>query len=154
MSGGYGSKETDTVIVHRPNLTPAYLLGPAYIWLLLTIFVPLSAMLLFSFMTVAPFGGREAEFTLKHYAAFFTKGFYRTLTWRSLRLGFDVTFWCLVIGYPAALALARWVPGRWREALFLMIVLPFWSNGLVRIFSWTMATLRARTSRPLRECAD
>jgi spermidine/putrescine transport system permease protein len=138
MSGGYGSKETDTVIVHRPNLTPAYLLGPAYIWLLLTIFVPLSAMLLFSFMTVAPFGGREAEFTLKHYAAFFTKGFYRTLTWRSLRLGFDVTFWCLVIGYPAALALARWVPGRWREALFLMIVLPFWSNGLVRIFSWTM----------------
>jgi len=89
-------------------------------------------------MTVAPFGGREAEFTLKHYAAFFQKEFYRTLTWRSLKLGLDVTFWCVVIGYPAALALARYVPGRWREALFLLIVLPFWSNGLVRTFSWTM----------------
>ncbi len=120
------------------NLAPVYLLGPAYLWLLLTIFLPLSAMLLFSFLTVAPFGGREAEFTLRHYAAFLDKGFYRTLTWRSLKLGLDVTFWCTVIGYPAALALARHVPGRWREALFLLIVLPFWSNALVRTFSWTM----------------
>jgi spermidine/putrescine transport system permease protein len=120
------------------GLAVAGLVGPAYLWLLLTIFLPLSAMLLFSFLTVAPFGGREAEFTLKHYAAFFQKEFYRTLTWRSLRLGFDVTFWCVLIGYPTALALARHVPGRWREALFLLIVLPFWSNALVRIFSWTM----------------
>src|SRR5688500_13234992 len=114
------------------------LIGPAYLWLLLTIFLPLSAMLLFSFLTVAPFGAREAELTLKHYAAFLQKDFYRTLTWRSLRLGLDVTFWCVVIGYPTALALARHVPGRWREAMFLLIVLPFWSNALVRIFSWTM----------------
>ena len=120
------------------GLTVAGLIGPAYLWLLLTIFLPLSAMLLFSFLTVAPFGGREAEFTLKHYAAFFQKEFYRTLTWRSLRLGFDVTLWCVIIGYPAALALARHVPGRWRETLFLLIVLPFWSNALVRTFSWTM----------------
>src|SRR5262249_59959399 len=28
--------------------------------------------------------------------------------------------------------------GRWREAMFLMVVLPFWSNALVRTFSWTM----------------
>ena len=28
--------------------------------------------------------------------------------------------------------------GRWREAIFLLIILPFWSNALVRTFSWTM----------------
>ncbi len=139
MSGGSGRRgEAGAAAISRPNLAPACLLGPAYLWLLLTIFLPLSAMLVFSFMTVAPFGGREAEFTLKHYAAFFQKEFYRTLTWRSLKLGLDVTFWCVVIGYPAALALARYVPGRWREAMFLLIVLPFWSNALVRTFSWTM----------------
>ena len=114
------------------------LAGPAYLWLALTILLPLSAMLYFSLLTVAPLGGRETGFTFGHYAAFFEKEFYRTLAWRSLRLGLDVTFWCVVLGYPAALALARHVPGRWREALFLLIVLPFWSNALVRTFSWTM----------------
>ena len=49
-----------------------------------------------------------------------------------------MTLVCLLIGYPAAYALAKRVKGRWREAIFLLIVLPFWSNALVRIFSWTM----------------
>ena len=45
---------------------------------------------------------------------------------------------CAAIGLPAALALARATQGRSRQVLFLLIVLPFWTNGLVRIFSWTM----------------
>lgn len=114
------------------------LTAPAYLWLLVTIFLPLSAMLYFSFLTVAPIGGREAALTLKQYAAFLDKDFYRALTWRSLMLGVHVTFWCVALGYPAAFALARHVRGRWREALFLLIVLPFWSNTLVRIASWTI----------------
>jgi len=116
----------------------ALLLGPAYAWLALTIFLPLSAMLLFSVLEVAPFGERSAVFTLAHYATFLERDYYRFLTWRSLRLGLEVTFWCVALGYPAALALARHVPGRWREALFLLVVLPFWSSALVRTFSWTM----------------
>jgi spermidine/putrescine transport system permease protein len=114
------------------------LTAPAYLWLLLTIVLPIAAMLVFSFLTVAPIGGREPALTLKQYGAFLDKDFYRDLTWRSIRLGVDVTFWCVVIGYPAAFALARTVRGRWREALFLLVVLPFWSNTLVRVFSWTI----------------
>lgn len=114
------------------------LTAPAYVWLTLTIFLPLAAMLYFSFLTKPPFGARETELTLAQYGAFFQKEFYRTLTWRSLRLGFDVTALCLLIGYPAAYVLAKQVKGRWREALFLLVVLPFWSNALVRTFSWTM----------------
>ena len=114
------------------------LTAPAYLWLALTIFLPLSAMLFFSFLTVAPLGGRHADVTLQNYIDYFTKGFYLTLTGRSLMLGVYVTVLCVLLGFPAALALAKYVKGRWREALFLLIVLPFWSNGLVRIFSWTM----------------
>ena len=114
------------------------LTGPAYVWLALTIFLPLSAMLFFSFLTVAPFGARVAQPTIAHYLDFFRKDFYLTLTRRSLMLGVYVTALCVLLGYPAALALAKYVKGRWREALFLLIVLPFWSNGLVRVFSWTM----------------
>jgi spermidine/putrescine transport system permease protein len=44
----------------------------------------------------------------------------------------------VLIGYPCAYVLARQVKGRSREALFLLIILPFWSNSLVRIFSWAI----------------
>jgi spermidine/putrescine transport system permease protein len=114
------------------------LTAPAYLWLAVTIFLPLSAMLYFSFLTQAPFGGREASLTLDQYRAFFAKDFYLFLTWRSLKLGLWVTLACILVGYPAALVLAKHVKGRWREALLLLVVLPFWSNALVRIFSWTM----------------
>ncbi len=122
----------------RRRLAIGTLLGPAYGWLAVTVLLPLAAMLYFSFLTVAPIGGRVAEPTLAQYAAFLDKDFYRVLTWRSLRLGFDVTLVSVLLGYPAALVLAKYVSGRWREALFLLVVLPFWSNALVRTFSWTM----------------
>jgi spermidine/putrescine transport system permease protein len=126
----------------RRQLAAFGLTAPAYLWLLLTIFLPLCVMLFFSFLTKAPFGGREIEFTLDHYVRFFERDFYLFLTWRSLLLGAIVTAVCIVVGYPAAFLLAKKVKGRWREALFLLIILPFWSNALVRVFSWTMV-LRA-----------
>jgi len=116
----------------------AGLTGPAYLWLALTVFLPLSAMLYFSFLSDVPFGKRVAVLTLENYAAFFEKAFYRTLMLRSFRLGAEVTFYCFLFGFPCAYLLAKTVKGRWREALFLLVILPFWSNALVRVFSWTM----------------
>jgi spermidine/putrescine transport system permease protein len=114
------------------------LTAPAYLWLALTVFLPLAAMLYFSFLTVAPIGNRVPELTLANYTDFFTKHIYWYNAWRSFELGLWVTGLCLVIGYPAAFFLAKRISGRWREALFLLIILPFWSNALVRTFSWTM----------------
>jgi spermidine/putrescine transport system permease protein len=114
------------------------MIGPAYLWLLLTVFLPLLALFYFSFLTVAPLGGRVPEWTLSNYLDFFSKDFYRTLMWRSLWLGVHVTAVCLAVGFPAAWVLARMITGRAREALFLLIILPFWTNALVRTFSWTI----------------
>jgi spermidine/putrescine transport system permease protein len=114
------------------------LLTPAYVWLLLTVFLPLSAMLYFSFLTKSPLLKQVAPLTLKQYGLFLEKDFYRYLTGRSLLLAVYVTLACIAVGYPAALVLARYVKGRSREAILLLIVLPFWSNALVRVFSWTM----------------
>lgn len=114
------------------------LMAPAYLWLMVAIFLPLSAMAFFSFMTDLPVAGREWSFTLRNYATFFSQDIYATLLWASLRLGLEVTLWCAVIGYPAAYVLAKVLKGRSREAIFLLVILPFWSNGLVRIFSWAM----------------
>ena len=114
------------------------LLLPAYVWLVIAIFLPLSAMVFFSFMSDMPLTGRDWSFTFANYQAFFSTGIYITLLGSSLRLGLEVTFWCLLVGFPAAYVLAKVLKGRSREAVFLLVILPFWSNGLVRIFSWAM----------------
>ena len=114
------------------------LLLPAYVWLAVAIFLPLSAMVFFSFMSDLPMVGRDWSFTLANYQAFFSTGIYITLLGSSLRLGLEVTTWCLLIGFPAAFVLAKVLKGRSREAVFLLVILPFWSNGLVRVFSWAM----------------
>ena len=112
--------------------------APAFLWLFVTVILPLTMMLFFSFMDKMPMGNVEASFSLKQYATFFQRDFYQFLTYRSLMLGVYVTLFCVLIGYPAAYILSRIVKGRWREAILLLVVLPFWSNALIRIFAWTM----------------
>ena len=114
------------------------LISPAYLWLMVAVFLPLSAMLFFSFLSEGPFGDAEAHFVIQNYLEFFQKGFYSKLLWRSLKLGAVVTAFCILIGFPCAYVLAKTIKGRWREALFLLVILPFWSNSLVRIFSWAI----------------
>jgi spermidine/putrescine transport system permease protein len=114
------------------------LLIPAYGWLTLAVFLPLCAMLFFSFLKAAPFGNRPLVFTLDQYLAFFRRPYLVDVAWRSIELGLWTTGLCGVIGLPAAIALARATRGRVKQVLFLLIILPFWTNGLVRIFSWTI----------------
>jgi spermidine/putrescine transport system permease protein len=115
-----------------------FLLSPAYVWLTAAVFLPLSAMVFFSFLTDLPFGGRDWRFTAANYAAFFQTMTYASLLWKSLKLGAIVTALCVIVGFPCAYVLAKVIKGRAREALFLLVILPFWSNSLVRIFSWAI----------------
>jgi spermidine/putrescine transport system permease protein len=47
------------------------LISPAYLWLTLTILLPLSAMLYYSFLSDVPIGNREVSWTLENYGTFF-----------------------------------------------------------------------------------
>lgn len=114
------------------------LLSPAYLWLTVAVFLPLSAMAFFSLLSDVPFDRRDWYFTAANYRAFFETGTYATLMWKSLKLGLVVTAVSVVVGFPCAYVLAKVVKGRAREALFLLVILPFWSNSLVRIFSWAI----------------
>jgi spermidine/putrescine transport system permease protein len=114
------------------------MLFPAYAWLTLGVFLPLAAMLAFSFMTKTPLGGGAIDWTLGNYRSFLNRPYLFSVAWASFKLGFWTSAICALIGLPAALALARSTWGRTRQVLFFLIILPFWTNGLVRIFSWTM----------------
>ena len=62
------------------QLRPALpLLLPAYLWLTLAVFLPLSAMAFFSFMTDLPLAGRPWTATLANYTAFFETDLYGRL---------------------------------------------------------------------------
>jgi spermidine/putrescine transport system permease protein len=125
-------------VTRAERLRALGLLAPAYLWLTVAVFLPLSAMAFFSLLTDVPFGDREWSFTWANYAEVFTNPTYATLLWKSLKLGFWVTVWCVLLGFPCAWILARMLQGRSREVLFLLVILPFWSNALVRIFSWAI----------------
>jgi spermidine/putrescine transport system permease protein len=125
-------------IARQDSLRALALLSPAYLWLTAAVFLPLSAMAFFSFLSDVPFGGADWHATLANYAAFLDSPTYATLLWKSVKLGLTVTALSVLIGFPCAFVLAKVIRGRSREALFLLVILPFWSNSLVRIFSWAI----------------
>ena len=127
-----------TSLANQDRLRIFGLLSPAYLWLTVAIFLPLSAMLYFSFLSDIPFGDVEWNYSTENYAAFFQTSTYVTLLWKSIRLGLSVTVIAVIVGFPCAYVLAKVIKGRSREALFLLVILPFWSNSLVRIFSWAI----------------
>ena len=105
----------------------------------MAVFLPLGAMLVFSLFKTNPFGSRAPlVLTAANYLAFVSRPYLVDVAWTSLKLGFWTTGICAAVGLPAALAIARATRGRVRQTVFLLCVLPFWTNGLVRVFSWTM----------------
>ena len=53
----------------------------------------------------------------------------------SLKIAATATVLCLLIGYPMAYGIAR-ATGAWRNILLLLVILPFWTSFLLRIYAW------------------
>ncbi len=117
----------------RRNL--AWLLTPGLLWLVLFFALPLVVILIYSFMTNGPRGNVIFQPTLQNYANLFTKSIYVNAYLRSIWVSILTTLICLLLGYPLALFIVR-QPARWRTPLLFLILIPFWTNFLVRIYAW------------------
>jgi spermidine/putrescine transport system permease protein len=113
----------------------AGLLGPGALWLTLFFAMPLLIILLYSFMTNGPRGNVVWQATFDQYFTLFTKDTYVNAYKRSIWVSILTTLACLLIGYPLALFIVR-SPQRWRTALLFLVLIPFWTNFLVRIYAW------------------
>ena len=120
------------------RLTATAMLLPAYGILTISVLLPLLVMAFFSILKRSPFDPGPLTFTLDNYLVFVRRPYLIDVAWTSIQLGLWITGICVAIGLPAALALAKATEGRSQKILLFLIILPFWSNGLVRIFSWTM----------------
>lgn len=81
-------------------------------------------------------------FTLEYLTAFFSKAVYMQVLWITFKTAFLVTFFCLLLAYPVAYALAKMENENWRDAIFGIILVSFWISLLVRTFTW-MILLRS-----------
>ncbi|QNS14230.1 spermidine/putrescine ABC transporter permease PotB [Mannheimia bovis] len=103
-------------------------------WLLLFVLVPNVLVLIISFLTE----NRQSQyfvdfaFSLDAYKALFNDT-YATVLWNSLYMAGVATLICLIIGYPFAFFIAK-MPAKLRPFLLFLVVLPFWTNSLIRIY--------------------
>ncbi|MEH6589529.1 MAG: ABC transporter permease subunit [Halioglobus sp.] len=73
--------------------------------------------------------------TLDNYRFLLEDKLYWVSYLRSIKIAFISTLLCLLIGYPMAYAIAR-AQGSWRNILLLLIIIPFWTSFLLRIYAW------------------
>ncbi|HET9083090.1 MAG TPA: ABC transporter permease [Candidatus Limnocylindrales bacterium] len=109
---------------------------PAALLLGILFFVPLGVMFIFSLWTTNANLDIVPVWNLDNYAQFFQTGAYvRTLA-KTVVMGGAVTTICLVFSLAVAYFLARYVSRRWARLALLVIIVPFWSSYLLRVYSW------------------
>jgi len=114
--------------------TILFMVGPTAVWLFAFLLVPLLYSVAMSFATKGLYGGIEWIFYPNNYLDIF-KLTYLAVALRSLRLAWDTSLVCLLISYPFAYILSKVSP-KWKGLCMLLIMLPFWINGLIRLNGW------------------
>jgi spermidine/putrescine transport system permease protein len=116
--------------------------GPPIAYLVVFFAIPSLIMVLASFRTPGEFGGlaplyeeSTLDLNLESYGRFFAETIYARIFLKSVGYALTTTLFCLVLAYPLAALIAR-SPRRYRDLLLLAVILPFWSNFLIRIYAW------------------
>jgi putrescine transport system permease protein len=122
-------------------------LGVPMVWLILLFLLPFLIVLKLSFsqerLTIPPYapflewinGLPHPALHFSNYAFLFTDPLYISAYLYSLKVAAVSTLLCLLLGYPMAYAIAR-AQGSWRSALLMLVVLPFWTSFLLRVYAW------------------
>jgi putrescine transport system permease protein len=79
--------------------------------------------------------GRRLLATLDNYRFLLEDKLYWLSYLKSIKIAAISTFLCLLLGFPMAYAIAR-MPQPWRNLLLLLVVLPFWTSFLLRVYAW------------------
>lgn len=117
-------------------LERAVFLGPGLIFIAIFVAVPVLLVLSYTVFMRGRFGGVDYIFTLDNFLRAWEPT-YRKVLVESIGIAAAATAIALAIGYPAAYAIAK-APAKWRNILLVMVVIPFWTNFLIRIYAWVI----------------
>jgi spermidine/putrescine transport system permease protein len=137
--------ELSNTVVKRASRTRWLLLTPALIILIFAASGPLLITLFYSFLTPGDYGGVVWDFSTDAWFGVLmqrdifddTLGWsdaHLSIFWRSLKLSILTTIACLFFGFPTAYFIAT-RPKKQREFWMLLIIIPFWTNLLIRTFA-------------------
>jgi spermidine/putrescine transport system permease protein len=114
----------------------SFLMSPTNIYLFLFIVLPLLLVVGLSFLARGIYGDVVFNFNFTNYLRLFDTLYAKILAF-SLAVGLGTTAISLLVGYPLAYYIAR-APARNRSLLLFLILLPFWTNFIIRIYAWIM----------------
>jgi spermidine/putrescine transport system permease protein len=107
---------------------------PSLLWLSLLFVIPSLMVFAITFKPADPYGGIGAGWTL-HTLRSLGNPNYPAIIWRTLWLSVLTTAVCVLLATPAGYFMAR-TSARWRQRLLILVILPFWTSFLIRIFAW------------------
>ena len=110
------------------NITVAVI----FAWLIFFVLIPNLLVFTVSFLSKDSSNFYALPFTFESYTRLF-EPLYAQVVWNSLYMSSIATVICLIIGYPFAFMIAKIEP-KYRAILLFLVVLPFWTNSLIRIY--------------------
>ncbi|CAN7171130.1 ABC transporter permease subunit [Neorhizobium tomejilense] len=140
---------SETHPANKPNPARWLVVAVPYLWLLLFFVAPFLIIFKISLSETAiamppytplfegfgAFGDFVSELDLDNYLFLTDDPLYIEAYLSSLRIAVISTFLLLLIGYPMALAMAR-APTMLRSTLVMLVILPFWTSFLIRVYAW------------------
>lgn len=124
-----------------------WVIGIPYLWLILVFLIPFLIVLKLSVTDMSeassPFGSLshfengilQIKIRLASYAFIAEDKLYLFTYLNSVKFALLTTVLCLIIGYPFAYFMAR-AKAEWRPMLMMLVMLPFWTSFLLRIYAW------------------
>ena len=121
-------------IERKQRLQETLVTLPSFGWLLLLFVAPTLVVFVITFKPADPFGGIGPGWTLDTLRSLANPN-YPAIIWRTLWLSIVTTMVCILLAVPMGYFMAR-VSKRWQQILLLLVIIPFWTSFLVRIFAW------------------
>lgn len=119
---------------HRRKLSEWLVTLPSFVWLLLLFLIPTVLVFAIMFKPATPYGGIGDGWTLETLRTLGNPN-YPAIVARTLWLSVAATALCILLATPMGYYMARVSPAR-RRLVLLLVILPFWTSFLVRIFAW------------------
>ncbi|MBO7147704.1 MAG: ABC transporter permease, partial [Lentisphaeria bacterium] len=107
---------------------------PSFVWLVIFYAIPVLVIFLLAFKPVDSNGGIGAGWTLSTLRDLSNPS-YPAIIWRTFWLGIVSTAICIAVAIPISYQLSR-MSSRLKNLFLLLIIVPFWTNFLIRIYAW------------------
>lgn len=107
---------------------------PSFAWLTIFFVIPTIIVVSIAFHAAGPGGGIAPGFTMETWRSISNPN-YPVIVWRTIWISAATTAACVILSLPCAYAIAR-MKFKWRAIVAGLIMLPFWTSFIVRVFAW------------------